>query len=78
VEFLTVIFRPDYDVFYDRIEPHNRIRRRTAMKKLMTLMLGLAFLTGTVATAQEKAANTKSAKKKAAAKKKTQKKVEKK
>jgi hypothetical protein len=61
------------------IEDHYPIRRRTAMKKLMTLMLGLAFLTGTVATAQEKGADTKSAKKKkAAAKKKAQKKVEKK
>jgi hypothetical protein len=48
------------------------------MKMLMTLMVGLALLTGTVATAQEKGSDTKPAKKKAATKKKTQKKVEKK
>jgi hypothetical protein len=44
------------------------------MKKLMTLMLGLAFLTGTVAVAQAKTETKKTAKKKAGKKKKAEKK----
>jgi topoisomerase IA-like protein len=34
------------------------IQRRTVMKKLMTLMLGLAFLTGGVALAQDTTKDT--------------------
>ena len=46
----------------DKIVP---IQRRTAMKKLMTLMLGLAFLSTTVAVtfAQEKTEQTTTKKK---------------
>jgi hypothetical protein len=51
----------------------NTSKERTAMKKLMTLMLGLAFLTGTVAIAQEKDETKKETKKKKSSKKKSEK-----
>jgi hypothetical protein len=53
-----------------------RFKRRNAMKKLMTLMLGLAFLTGTVAIAQENKEAPKTEKKKKGGKKKAEKKTE--
>jgi hypothetical protein len=46
------------------------IQRRTLMKKLMTLMLGLAFLTTTIAVAYGQDTATKTEKKKKSGKKK--------
>jgi preprotein translocase subunit SecG len=48
------------------------IQRRTAMKRLMTLMLGLAFLTTTVVVAYGQDTSTSTAKKKKSGKKKAE------
>jgi hypothetical protein len=55
------------------IAPDDKIvhfQRRTAMKRLMTLMLGLAFLTATVAVYAQDTTSTATSKKKKSGKKK--------
>ena len=52
------------------------IQRRSAMKRLMTLMLGLAFLTTTVVVAYGQDTTSTTQKKKKSSKKKTEKKTD--